>query len=101
MIRDAVIGEVEDKIKQMVDGMIDMELVNLRLAFKAKKKKYPKEKKKKKKKKKKVQVPGAKANRNRDPRDMLAELVEAGIVKKLLPTTLQELKGEPHPLRSK
>lgn len=32
---------------------------------------------------------------------MLAELVEAGIVKKLMPARLEDLVGDPHPLRQK
>lgn len=33
-------------------------------------------------------VPGQSSCKNRDPRDMLAELIEAGIVKKLKPATV-------------
>jgi len=59
----------------MVDDMIDMELANMRLRYKIKKPKKSKSKKKKKKKKKKAKkVPGMKQNKNRDPRDMLAEV---------------------------
>jgi len=55
--------------------MIDMELANMRLRYKIKKPKKSKSKKKKKKKKKKAKkVPGMKQNKNRDPRDMLAEV---------------------------
>lgn len=64
-----------------------------------KKKKGKKKKKKKGKKKKPKKVPGAKSCRNRDPRDMLAELIEAGIVKKLAPANLCDIKGGPNMLR--
>lgn len=108
--------------------MIDIELVNLRVNLKAKKYKYPKDpdekgKKKKKKKrkgaskpepddnkvefemrspkKKKKKFPGDKLTNKKDPRDMLAELIEAGIAKKLQPALIRELVGDPHPLRYK
>lgn len=32
--------------------------------------------------------------KNRDPRDMLAELIEAGIVKKILPCHMKDFIGE-------
>ncbi len=32
--------------------------------------------------------------KNRDPRDMLAELIEAGICKKLQPCTMKDFIGE-------
>jgi len=62
--------------------MISIELENLRLEHgikkgKAKAKTKPKAKSKPKK------VPGMAFCKNRDPRDMLAELIEAGICKKL------------------
>lgn len=57
-----------------MDEIIDVELGNLRLKYKIKKKKGKKKKKKKAKKKKAKKVPGAKSCRNRDPRDMLAEV---------------------------
>ena len=106
--------------------MIDMELINLRIALKAKKMKYPKKKKSKKKKakpavkgeeddlleegdivfgfrsvpkKKKKKFPGDKMTAKKDPRDMLAELIEAGIVKKLEPAAINELIGDCNPLR--
>ena len=63
-----------------------MELENLRM-------KHVNGKKKSSKKKTKMgkmgkmggKIPGANLCKNRDPRDMLAELIEAGIVKKLMP----------------
>lgn len=103
-----------------------MELINLRIALKAKKMKYPKKKKSKKKKakavaknedddileegeitfgfrnvakKKKKKFPGEKFTSKKDPRDMLAELVELGIVKKLEPAKLSELVGDCNMLR--
>ena len=107
--------------------MIDIELVNLRVTLRAKKYKYPKDpgsKKKKKRrrktassqpgpedtkidfefrspKKKKKKFPGDKLTNKKDPRDMLAELIEAGIVKKLEPTLISDLVGDAHPLRYK
>ena len=80
--------EIEDNVKNLVDEIIDIELGNLRLKYKLKKKKGKKKGKKKKKKKKAKKVPGARLCKNRDPRDMLAELIEAGIIKKLMPAKL-------------
>jgi len=62
--------------------MISIELDNLRLE-KGKKKGKPKPKPKPKAKPKPKKVPGMAFCKNRDPRDMLAELIEAGICKKL------------------
>lgn len=39
-------------------------------------------------------MPGAKLCKNRDPRDMLAELIESGIVKKLKPAILDDFQGD-------
>ncbi len=57
--------------------------------------------KKKKKKKRGPKVPGARQCANRDPRDMLAELIEQGIVKKLMPAHIDDMIGEPNLLRLK
>ena len=65
--------EIEENVKNLVDEIIDIELGNLRLKYKLKKKKT-KGKKKKSKKKKPKKVPGARLCKNRDPRDMLAEV---------------------------
>lgn len=51
------------------------------------------------KKKKKKKYPGDKLTAKKDPRDMLAELIESGIVKKLQPAALIDLIGDPNPLR--
>lgn len=64
--------------------MIEIELDNLRLEHGIKKGKASKKKGKAKKPKVK-KVPGQNFCKNRDPRDMLAELIEAGICKKLYP----------------
>ena len=62
--------------------MISIELDNLRLEHGIKKGK-PKPKPKPKAKPKPKKVHGMAFCKNRDPRDMLAELIEAGICKKL------------------
>jgi len=63
--------------------MIQMEIDNLRIKCGMK---VIKEKKPKKKKKKKVkEMPWGKDIKNRDPKDILIELIEAKVVKKLLP----------------
>lgn len=63
-----------------------MELENMRIiaGIKSKKKKK-KSKKKKKKKKKGLKLPGFKAIRDIDKRDLLVQLIQNGIVKKLPP----------------
>ena len=61
---------------------------------KSKKKKKGKKKKGKKKKKKGIKLPGAKYIRDRDPYDLLVELIQHNIVKKLPPTSLKEFIGE-------
>lgn len=48
----------------------------------------------KKKNPKKKKVPGMNSVKGRNPLDLLSELVEAGIVKKLMPANLTDLKGE-------
>ena len=101
LIKNQVMPEIEAQLQGLVDGMIDMELANLRLKFGIKKRKEKKSKKKKKKKKKGKPMPGSKSCKNRDPRDMLAELVEAGIVKKLMPANIDDLVGYPNLLRGK
>ena len=88
--------EIVQTVQNAVDDIIDMELANLRIRYKLKKKKKSKKKKKKSKKKKAKKVPGAKLCRNRDPRDMLAELVEAGIVKNIAPAHITDLNGYPN-----
>lgn len=96
--------------------MIDMELANMRLRYKIKKPKKSKKKKSKKKKNKKAKkVPGMKQNKNRDPRDMLAEvthpcmltcliklffqLIDCGMVKYLEKAKMTDLTGAPNYLR--
>ena len=46
-------------------------------------------------------MPGDKHTAKKDPRDMLAELIEAGVVKKLEPAKLSDLVGDPNPMRNK
>jgi hypothetical protein len=73
--------------------MIAIELDNLRLEHGIKKGKT-KAKTKAKSKPKAKKVPGMAFCKNRDPRDMLAELIEAGICKKLLPCQMKDFIGE-------
>ena len=74
--------------------MITVEIQNIKLEFGIKGKEKKKKKPKKKKPKKGKPIPGQKLVKNRDPRDMLAELVEAGIVKKLQTAKIEDLKGD-------
>lgn len=52
MVKDIVMPEIEENVKNLVDEIIDIELGNLRLKYKLKKKKGKKKGKKKSKKKK-------------------------------------------------
>lgn len=61
---------------------------------KAKKKKGKKKKNKKKKKKKGPKLPGFKYIKDRDPYDLLVELIQHNIVKKLPPQNLKDFIGE-------
>lgn len=84
MAKDEVMPELQDEYKKDVDDMIMMELENMRIIAGIKqKKKKKKSKKKKKKKKKGLKLPGFKAIRDIDKRDLLVQLIQNGIVKKL------------------
>ena len=74
IVKTQVMPEIEENVKVLVDEIIDIELGNLRMKYKLKKKKKKGGKKKKKKAKKAKKVPGARLCKNRDPRDMLAEV---------------------------
>merc|ERR1711990_539735 len=81
----AVRPEVEKKKTALVDAMIKQELANMMVLAKQKQKK---------KKKKGIKLPGAKYIRDRDPYDLLVELIQHNIVKKLPPTNLKDFIGE-------
>ena len=78
----------------LVDQLIEIELDNRHLFLFGKARKKKKEKKVKPKKPKKKKVPGMGLVKGRNPLDLLSELVEAGIVKKLMPAKLSDLKGD-------
>ena len=79
--------QVEEEYKTQVDELIKIELENMKLlaGIKSKKKKKKKGKKKKGKKKKGLKLPGYKAIRDIDKKDLLVQLIQSGIVKKLPP----------------
>lgn len=81
--------------------MIELELANLRIKFKKKKGKKKKKKKKKSKKKKAPKVPGWKEISKIPPLDQIGHLVDFGVLKKLMPASMEEFIGEPNLLRSK
>ncbi len=87
--------DLQDSYKKDVDELIKIELENMRIiaGIKAKKKKK-KKKKSKKKKKKGLKLPGFKAIRDIDKRDLLVQLIQNGIVKKLPPQRLTDFIGE-------
>lgn len=76
--------------------MIKIELENMRIiaGIKSKKKKKGKKKKKKKSKKKGLKLPGYKAIRDLDKKDVLVQLIQNGIVKKLPQQRLTDFIGE-------
>lgn len=77
--------------------MIEVELDNIRNAFNKKKKKK-KKKPKRAPKPTKRKFPGDLFNKGKDPRDILAFLIEKGVVKKFPPAHLKDLMGEPNEL---
>ena len=95
MAKDEVMPELQDEYKKEVDELIKIELENMRIiaGIKAKKKKK-KKKGKKKKKKKGLKLPGFKAIRDIDKRDLLVQLIQNGIVKKLPQQRLTDFIGE-------
>lgn len=74
--------------------MIGEELDIIRIRYDIKKKKVKKPKKPKNKGGKKKKFPGDASNKGRDPKDIMAGLVEKHVAKKLLPASLMDLKGE-------
>ena len=84
----------EVEVDLIVDELIEIELDNRHLFLFNKPRKKKREKPKKPIKPKKKKVPGLASAKGRSPLDMLSELVEAGIVKKLLPAKLNDLTGE-------
>lgn len=71
-------AEVEKKKMALVDGMLKQELENMMVLQKQKGKKKKKAKKKKSKKKKgtKNKLPGFKFIKDKDPYDLLVELIQ-------------------------
>lgn len=87
--------EVEKKKTELVDVMIKQELQNMMVLAKQKQKKAKKKKKAAKKKKPKpLKLKGAKAIFGRDAYDLLVELIQQQIVKKLPPALLKDFIGE-------
>jgi len=91
--KNTVRPQVEEEVRVIADQIIAIELANLRAKNRMKEIKDKKKKKKKEKKKKVKEPKGKKAVGNRDPRDLLIELTEAGIAKKLYPAQLNEFLG--------
>lgn len=89
MLKDEVMPKVEKGLRKIIDAMLDLELNNMRalMGVKAKKgkKKGKKKKKKKSKKNKGPKLPGYKLIAKLKGKDMLVELVRAGVVKKMPP----------------
>lgn len=94
MAREAVEPMVRKKKEKIVDKMIEQELKNMMVLAKIKQKKKKKPKKKKQKKPKKIKLPGGKLIFGRDEYDMLVELIQFNIVKKLPVTKLTDFMGE-------
>jgi len=90
--KDSVRPQVEEEVRAIADQIIAIELANLRAKNRMKEIK-DKKKKKKEKKKKEKEPKGKKLAENRDPREFLMELTEAGIAKKLAPAQLSDFLG--------
>jgi SpoVK/Ycf46/Vps4 family AAA+-type ATPase len=95
MAKKEVLPSIEDEFKQVVDDMINVELDNMRMLRGIKKKK----KKKKKGKRggkggKKKALPGEKVTNKFDVKDLLVELVQHRIAKKLPAQKLTDFIGE-------
>ncbi|CAD8093406.1 unnamed protein product [Paramecium sonneborni] len=85
---------VETEMNSLVDELIEIELDNRHLfLLKKPRKRPPKPKPPKAPKPKNFKVPGAGGVKGRDVFDLLSELLEYGIVKKLMPANLADLKG--------
>ena len=95
MAKEEVLPLVKDELKDAVDDMIKVELENMRILAGIKSKKKKKKKKSKKKKKGKgLKLPGFKAIRDIAKEDLLVQLIQNGIVKKLPPQRLTDFIGE-------
>jgi hypothetical protein len=94
MARQEVLPLVEKDKEKIVDAMIGQELKNMQILAKMKLKKPKKPKKPKKKKAKKNKLPGAKYIADKDDYELLVELINHNIVKKLPPQKLTDFIGE-------
>lgn len=91
LVKSEVRPEVETSVRQIVDAMIALELDNMRIKYGIRKRKEKRKKKAKKKKAKKVKIPLGLGKR--DPRDLLAQLVDLKVVKLLKPAHMSDFKG--------
>lgn len=96
MAKEEVMPLVKKEYQTDVDEMIKIELENMRILanIKGKKKKKKKGARKKGGKKKSIKLPGAKYLRDKDPYDMLVELIQNNIIKRLPPQNLSDFIGE-------
>lgn len=88
---------LEEEYKQTVDDAIKIELANMKLLAGIKKKKGKKKGKKKKKKggkKKKLKLPGYKQIADYNIKEVLVQLIQNNIVKKIPPQNLSDFIGE-------
>ena len=98
MLREEVLPKVNKSLTKTIDGMLDLELNNMRLlmGIKSKKKKASRKKKAKKKSKRKKgpKLPGYKSIAGIEEIEILIELVKNSIVKRLPPAHLKDFLGE-------
>lgn len=97
MAREEVMPVLEEEFKKEVDSMILVELENMKTLSNAKAKKKKKKGKKKSKKKKKpkgLKLPGAKMIKDFSMKEVLTQLIQNQIVKKLPPRKLTDFMGE-------
>ena len=96
MARLEVLPTVEKEYQLQVDELLRHELDGMRALAGIKKKKAKKSKKKKQKKAKKKgwKLPGYRLIRDKDEYDLLVDLIQHNIVKKVPPQLLSEFIGE-------
>ena len=97
LTKEEVLPILEEEYKTQVDEMIKVELDNMRLLAGSKKKggkKKKKKSKKKKKKKKSLKLPGFKMIRDMAKEEVLMQLIQFNIVKKIPSARLPEFIGE-------
>lgn len=99
IIRD-VMPEIEESVKEQVNGLIKAELANLHIKLGIAKKKDRTKKPKKPKKPKAKKIPLEKMIKGRAPVDLMGDMTKAGVIKVFHPTKISEFLGDYNLLRT-